>query len=138
MLFSVFHAVFMAVCVAFGAFAWDFTQHSTIFLHFVTLMSPLLHHPLILWLHLLVFVSLSRASIWTKAVFRSSRVQSLSFVFHTTQLSCVWRVSIESRLSWSSMESHKYTVLESCVPHQHSLPLEADGKKTGAATAGSP
>ena len=33
------------ICVAFGAFAWDFTQHSTIFLHFVTFMSPLRHHP---------------------------------------------------------------------------------------------
>jgi hypothetical protein len=29
-------------------------------------------------------------------------------------------------------------VLESCVPHQHSSPLEAEGKKTGVATAGRP
>ncbi len=27
---------------------------------------------------------------------------------------------------------------ESCVPHQHSFPLEAEGKKAGAATAGKP
>jgi hypothetical protein len=34
------------------------------------------------------------------------------------------------------MVSHKYTVLESLVPHQYSFPLEGEWKKAGAETAG--
>ncbi len=39
---------FMTFCVPFGDHVWDFTQYSLIFLHFVVVMSPLRHHPLIL------------------------------------------------------------------------------------------
>ena len=38
----------MSFAVSLGTFAGDFTQHSLNFLHFVALMSPLRHHPLIL------------------------------------------------------------------------------------------
>jgi hypothetical protein len=41
-------------------------------------------------------------------------------------------------LSSSSIVSQRKTVFKSCVPHQHSFPLEAEGKKAGAATAGRP
>jgi hypothetical protein len=61
-----------------------------------------------------------------------------SFVFQTTQLSFSRRVSSELSLSSSPIVSQRKTVLESCVPHQHSSPLEAEGKKTGASTAGRP
>ena len=39
---------FMSFADSLGAFTRDFTQHSLVFLHFVALMSPLRHKPLIL------------------------------------------------------------------------------------------
>jgi hypothetical protein len=100
------------------------------------LMSPLRHHPMILLHQLPAVVFLSRANSWWKPVWRRSCVHLLSFVFHTTHLSLPRRVSSESCLSWSSMVSHRYTVLEFPVPHQHSSSLEGEGKKTGDTTAG--
>jgi hypothetical protein len=61
-----------------------------------------------------------------------------SFVFQTTQASFSRRVSSELCLSSSPIVSQRNTVFESGVPHQHSFPLEAEGKKAGAATAGRP
>jgi hypothetical protein len=201
----------MSFCAPLGAFAGDFTQHSTIFLHFVSLMSPLRHHPLILCPQLptVVFLFSSRERSWSNPSYCSSCVHLLSFVFHIIQSSmcqqcglyvilcpswCVCRgfhstfhyfftfrvfdvssppssldfvspaahcgilifiegeklvkpfllqlmcpfvvlcfsyypIVHELRLSWSSMESHKYTVFESRVPHQHSSLLESEGKK---------
>ena len=60
----------------------------------------------------------------------------MSLVFQTTQCSVSHRALMELCLSWSSMESHSYTVFGAHVPHQHSSFLEAEGKKAG--TAGSP
>ncbi len=68
-------------------------------------------------------VFLSRKSSWWKSTYCRSCVHLLSFVFHTTQLSSLRRASSELCLSWSSMESHKYTVIKSRVPHQHLSPL---------------
>ena len=121
-----------------GASAGDFTQHSKVAFCFVTLMSPLRHHPLIL--KPLMFSSSSRLkdrSWWKPSLFKVC-VQVLSLVFHTTQFSVSCRVVNEVCLSRSSMESHAYIVLGSSVPHQHSSFLDADGKKTGVSTAGSP
>jgi len=126
----------MTFCAPLGAFTGDFTQHSLIFLHFVALMSPLRHNPLILLPQLPAVVFLSRDNSWWKTASCSSCVHLLSFVFHTTQLSLQRRVSSESCLSLSSMVSHKYTMLRSRVPQQDSSPLETEGKKAGAATAG--
>ena len=131
---GVISASFMSLAASLGTLAGDFTQHSLFFLHFVALMSPLRHHPLILLLQLASLVSLFRASIWWKPALYSSCVHLSSFVFQTTQLSFSRRVSSELCLSSSPIVSQRKTVFESGVPHQHSSPLEAEGKKAGAAT----
>ena len=116
----------------------DFTQHSKVSFCFVTLMSPLRHHPLILKPLMFSFSSWLKDRSWWKPPFFEVCVQVLSLVFHTTQFSVSCRVVNEVCLSRSSMESHAYIVLGSSVPHQHSSFLDADGKKTDATTAGSP
>ena len=126
----------MSLVVVLGTFAGDFTQYSLVFLHFVDLMSPLRHHPLILLPQQSSLVFLFEVSSWWKTSLRSSCVHLSSFVFQTTQLSFSRSASSEPCLSSLSIVSHRNTVFESCVPHQHSSPLETEGKKAGAATAG--
>ena len=128
----------MSLVAALGTFAGDFAQHSLVFLHFVALMSPLRHHPLILLPQQSSLVFLFRVSSWWNPCLCSSYVHLSTLVFQTTQLSFSRRVSSEFRLSSSSIVSQRKTVLESCVPHQHSSPLEPEGKKAGAVTAGRP
>jgi hypothetical protein len=91
----------MSFTASLGTFAGDFTQHSLVFLHFVALMSPLRHHPLILLPHQSALVFLFRDSTWWKPVRYSFCVHLVSFVLHSS-------------------------------------PLEAEGKKAGATTAGRP
>ena len=129
-------AFLMSFAASLGTFAGDFTQHSLIFLHFVALMSPLRHHPLILSPQQSSLVFLFRDSSWWKPALCSSWVHLLSLVFHITQLSFSRRASSESCLSSLSIVSHRKTVFKSCVPHQHSFPLESEGKKADAVTAG--
>ncbi len=57
----------MSFPAALGTFAGDFTQHSLVFLHFVTLMSPLHHHPLILLPQHSSLVFLFRVNNWWKS-----------------------------------------------------------------------
>ena len=52
-----------------------------------------------------------------------------SLVFQITQFSVSRRVSVEICLSWSSMESHAYTVLGFRVTHQLSSFLEDEGRR---------
>ena len=54
----------MAFGASLGTFAGDFTQYSLVFLHFVVLISPLHHHPLILLPQLPALVFLSRVIIF--------------------------------------------------------------------------
>ena len=126
----------MSFVASLGTFPGDFTQHSLVFLDFVVLMSPLRHHPLILFPQQSSLVLSFRDSSWWKSALHSSCVHLSSFVFQTTQLSFSRRVSSELCLSSSSIVSQRKTVFKSCVPHQHSFPLEAEGKKAGAATVG--
>ena len=81
----------MVSCASFGTFAGNFTQHSNIFLYFVTLMSLFHHHPFILCPQLFVLVSLSRERRW-KSSFFSVCVQISFLVFQITQFSVSLRM----------------------------------------------
>ena len=92
-------ADFMMFCASLGASVGDFTQHSKAVFRFVTLMSPLCHHPLILEPLMFSFFSLWKDRSWWKPYCWKVCVQVLSLVFHTTQFSVSWRVDIEVCLS---------------------------------------
>ncbi len=115
MLFSLLYCLKIYLGINYGMFtitlgidlAGDFTQYSLVFLHFVDLMSPLRHHPLILLPQQSALVFLFRDSNWWKSTRCSSCVHLVSFVFHITILSFSRRSSSESCLSSLSIVSHR-------------------------------
>ena len=99
----------MAFCAPCGTIFLSLTQHSQIFFDFLTRMSPVRHHPLILDPQHSSRVSSLRWRSWWKPFFCRD-VYHLSLDFHMTHLSDCWRLSIVSALSASSIESHMYAV----------------------------
>ena len=71
----------MSLTDSLGTFAGDLTQHSLVLLHFVALMSPLRHHPLILLPQQSSLVSLFRVSNWWKSTPRSPCVACVAGKF---------------------------------------------------------
>ena len=122
----------MVSCVPFGTSMGDFTHHSNVFKYFVTLMSesPFRHHSLILSS---VFVQGEKLMEVLPPQYGGPNL-ILGFPNHLVSN----RVSTEFCLSWSSMESHSYTILGSPVPHKHSSFLEVDEENTDTTTSGSP
>ena len=111
----------MASCAPDGTFVLSFTQHSKIFFGFLTQMSPVRHHPLILMV-----------------------VTHSTIVFFVSPSSCsseeshTYSVCPESSSLCLSRGVFILVASPALFSHQVSLFLEVVGKKVGAAIAGSP